>query len=203
MDVENLYPQRQSINQDLRNQLNKHASLVLWFTGLSGSGKTSIANCLESKLFFDFNAHTYMLDGDMIRTGLNSGLGFSVLDRKENIRRTGEVAKLMYDAGLIVICSLISPFQADRDKVRSLFPPGAFWEIYISCPLDICMQRDPKGLYQKVKKGEITNFSGISSVYEPPLSPEIEIASNKMNIDQCASMIIDRMISKNIISQRK
>ena len=203
MAVNNLYPQKHSIDQSMRSELNKHLSLVLWFTGLSGSGKSSIANRLESRLFQDFCAHTYLLDGDMIRSGLNAGLGFSALDRQENIRRTGEVAKLMYDAGLIVLCSLISPYQADRDRVRGLFQPGAFWEIYVSCPLNICIQRDPKGLYQKAIKGDIPDFSGISSPYEPPSCPELVIESDKFDIDQCVSMILDRMIAKHIISREK
>jgi len=203
MAVNNLYPQKHSIDQSMRSELNKHLSLVLWFTGLSGSGKSSIANRLESRLFQDFRAHTYLLDGDMIRSGLNAGLGFSALDRQENIRRTGEVAKLMYDAGLIVLCSLISPYQADRDRVRGLFQPGAFWEIYVSCPLNICIQRDPKGLYQKAIKGDIPDFSGISSPYEPPSCPELVIESDKFDIDQCVSMILDRMIAKHIISREK
>jgi adenylylsulfate kinase len=203
MAENNLYPQLHSVNQSMRSLLNKHLPLVLWFTGLSGSGKTTIANKLEIRLLSEFNAHTYLLDGDNIRIGLNAGLGFSKEDRKENIRRTGEVAKLMFDAGLIVLTALISPFRADRDLVRSLFYPGAFWEIYVSCPLDLCMLRDPKGLYQKAIKGEIPEFSGISSPYEPPLSPELVIESHRLDIDQCVSIILDRLIEKKIITFNK
>lgn len=199
MTENNLYPQLHSVNQAMRSQLKKHLPLVLWFTGLSGSGKTTLANKLEIRLLSEFNAHTYLLDGDNIRTGLNAGLGFSKEDRKENIRRTGEVAKLMFDAGLIVLAALISPFREDRDLVRGLFSPGMFWEIYVSCPLNLCIQRDPKGLYQKAIKGAIPEFSGISSPYEPPLSPELVIESDKLDVDQCVSKILDQLLEKKII----
>jgi adenylylsulfate kinase len=139
------------------------------------------------------------VDGDNIRTGLNVGLGFSEEDRKENIRRTGEVAKLLFDAGLIVLTALISPFRADRDLVRGLFRPGMFWEIYVSCPLDVCMHRDPKGLYQRAIKGEIPEFSGISSTYEPPLSQELVVESHRLDIDQCVSKILNRLIENKIV----
>jgi adenylylsulfate kinase len=143
--------------------------------------------------------HTYLLDGDNIRLGLNSGLGFSIEERKENIRRVGEVAKLMYDAGLIVIAALISPFRADRDLVRGLFPKEAFWEIYVSCSLEVCRHRDPKGLYSKASNGQIQEFTGISSPYEEPLLPELVIDSEKKNAQECADEIIKRLIEHKII----
>lgn len=170
-------------------------------TGLSGSGKSTIANALEYKLVNSYHAHTYLLDGDNIRSGLNAGLGFSEEDRKENIRRVGEVAKLMYNAGLIVITAFISPFQSDRDAVRSLLNPGAFWEVFVSCPIEICLQRDPKGLYKKAMNGGISEFTGITSPYEPPASPELIVETDQYSIDACVEQIITRLIEKKIITK--
>jgi len=170
-------------------------------TGLSGSGKSTIANALEHKLVHTFQAHTCLLDGDNIRTGLNAGLGFSEEDRRENIRRIGEVAKLMYNAGLIVIIAFISPFRTDRDRVRALLPEGGFWEIFVSCPLEVCQQRDPKGLYQKAINGELSEFTGVTSPYEPPDAPELEVQSDKYSVDECVEMIIARMIENKVITK--
>lgn len=175
--------------------------MVLWMTGLSGSGKSTIANALEYKLVNSYHAHTYLLDGDNIRSGLNAGLGFSEEDRKENIRRVGEVAKLMYNAGLIVITAFISPFQSDRDAVRSLLKPEAFWEVFVSCPIEICLQRDPKGLYKKAMNGGISEFTGITSPYEPPASPELIVETDQYSIDACVEQIITRLIEKKIITK--
>lgn len=177
----------------MRSELKNQSPLVIWFTGLSGSGKSTIANALEFELVTKHHAHTYLLDGDNIRTGLNAGLGFSDADRKENIRRIGEVAKLMVDAGLIVITAFISPFKADRDQVRKLFLPGQFWEIFVSCPLEICMRRDPKGLYVKALDGELPQFTGISSPYEPPEAPEMIITSDTQTVDESVSHLIGMM----------
>lgn len=185
----------------MRSGIKGHEPLVIWLTGLSGSGKSTIANELEYRLVTKHSAHTYLLDGDNIRTGLNAGLGFSDEDRKENIRRIGEVAKLMHDAGLIVITAFISPFRSDRDLVRNLFAPGEFWELFVSCPIEVCMQRDPKGLYMKAQKGEITQFTGINSPYEEPLAPELVVESSLHAVDECVSNILAKMISSGILKK--
>ncbi|HEY9016769.1 adenylyl-sulfate kinase [Thiomicrospira sp.] len=178
------------ITQAERANQKQQKPCILWFTGLSGSGKSTIANAVEQKLF-QLNKHTYLLDGDNVRHGLNKGLGFSEADRIENIRRVGEVAKLFSDAGLIVLTAFISPFQKDRDMVRQLTSPGEFIEIFIDAPLSVCEQRDPKGLYKKARAGEIKDFTGIDSPYEAPKSPEIHIANNDIEIDKAAQQVID------------
>lgn len=152
----------------------KQKGTVLWFTGLSGAGKTTLSSALE-KTLFEHDALVTLLDGDIVRQGLNQDLGFSLEDRKENIRRIGEVAKLLANNAFIVIVAFISPLRADRDRVRALVEPGRFVEVFVDCPLDICEQRDTKGLYKKARAGEISNFTGISSPYEPPLNPEIHL----------------------------
>jgi adenylylsulfate kinase len=173
-----------------RRSLVGHAPAVLWFTGLSGSGKSTLAGAVEERLFADHHAHTYLLDGDVIRLGLNKDLDFSDAGRKENIRRIGEVTALFYDAGLIVLTTFISPFRADRDAVRALLPPGGFIEIYVDCPLEVCEQRDPKGLYKKVRQGQIPLFTGISSPYEPPQSPELAINTAQYSLADCAAQVL-------------
>jgi adenylylsulfate kinase len=178
------------ITQAERANQKQQKPCILWFTGLSGSGKSTISNAVEQKLF-QLNKHTYLLDGDNVRHGLNKGLGFSEQDRIENIRRVGEVAKLFSDAGLIVLTAFISPFQKDRDMVRQLTRPGEFIEIFIDAPLSVCEQRDPKGLYKKARAGEIKDFTGIDSPYEAPKSPEIHIANNDIEIDKAAQQVID------------
>ncbi len=185
----------------MRSEVKKHRPLVIWLTGFSGSGKSTIANELEYELVSKYHAHTYLLDGDNVRTGLNAGLGFSDEDRKENIRRIGEVAKLMHDAGLIVITAFISPFKSDRDLVRKLFTVGDFWEIYVSCPLEICKERDPKGLYAKAINGELPQFTGINSPYEEPDSPEMIIESNLHPVNECVAAIISKLENSGIIQQ--
>jgi len=162
---------------------------VLWFTGLSGSGKSTIANALEQKLF-ELGYHTYLLDGDNVRHGLNKDLGFNDTDRVENIRRIGEVTKLFVDAGLIVMTAFISPFRSDRQLVRQLHAVGEFIEVFINTPSAVCEQRDPKGLYIKARAGEIKHFTGIDSVYEAPLTPDIHIKTDEMDIDACVSVIL-------------
>ena len=199
MKVENLFPHHHRVSLADRSQMKPHQPLVIWLTGLSGSGKSTIANELESMLVHEHQAHTYLLDGDNIRTGLNVGLGFSESDRKENIRRIAEVAKLMYDAGLIVITAFISPYRKDRDMVRALLPAGAFWEVFVSCPIEVCMARDPKGLYQKAVKGQIPDFTGVSSPYEAPLQPEIIVESDVLSVAECAGKIIARMQAEKIL----
>ncbi|HIO71359.1 MAG TPA: adenylyl-sulfate kinase [Campylobacterales bacterium] len=178
-----------------REKLKNQKAVLFWLTGLSGSGKSTIANRLEEKLF-NLGKHTYILDGDNIRFGLNSDLGFSEKDRKENIRRIGEVAKLFVDAGIIVITAFISPFRKDRERVRKLFPNGEFVEIFVDTPLEICKKRDPKGLYQKVERGEIHNFTGIDSPYEKPENPEIYIDTTKMDIEEATNIIIRYYINR-------
>jgi bifunctional enzyme CysN/CysC len=186
----NIHKHDLSITRDLRENLNGNKAKLLWFTGISGSGKSTIANQLEKELFAK-GIRTFILDGDNIRHGLNNDLGFSDSDRVENIRRVSEVSKLMLDAGIIVISSFISPFKADRALARNLVREGDFVEIFVDTPLDIAESRDPKGLYKKARSGEIPNFTGISSPYEIPTSPEIILDTEKNNIKQCANIILD------------
>lgn len=178
------------VSKKERSSIKKQKPCILWFTGLSGSGKSTIANAVESRLL-ELGKHTYLLDGDNIRMGLNKGLGFSDEDRIENIRRIGEVSKLFVDAGTIVLTAFISPFQNDRDHVRALVEEREFIEVFIDTPLEVCESRDPKGLYQKARKGEISNFTGISSSYEAPNSPEVHIKTDIMTIEESAEKIID------------
>ena len=180
--AQNVQPQHFQINKESRSKLNNQKPCVLWFTGLSGSGKSTLANELEKKLF-DMGHRTYVLDGDNVRHGLNKDLGFTQEDRIENIRRVAEVAKLMLDAGLVVLTTFISPYRADREMARSLFNDGEFFEIFVNTPLDACEQRDPKGLYKKARKGEIKNFTGIDSPYEAPEQPDLVINTHKHSIN--------------------
>jgi adenylylsulfate kinase len=173
-----------------RAALKAQKPCVLWFTGLSGSGKSTIANAVETQLLA-LKKHTYLLDGDNIRHGLNSGLGFSNEDRIENIRRIGEVAKLFVDSGSIVLTAFISPFQEDRDRVRALVEAGEFIEVFVDTPLDVCEQRDPKGLYKKARAGEIPNFTGIDSPYEAPSDPEVHIRNDNISIEDAAMQVVD------------
>lgn len=173
---------------------------ILWFTGLSASGKSTVSNALEQKLF-DLGHHTYLLDGDNVRHGLNKDLGFSDDDREENIRRIGEMARLFTDAGLIVLSAFISPFRADRQMVRDLVEGGEFIEIHMSTPLSVCEQRDPKGLYRKARQGEIKNFTGIDSVYEAPESPEITLNTAECDVDACADKVIAYLKQNHIIHE--
>jgi len=161
---------------------NGHRSLVFWFTGLSGSGKSTLAHAFEEALF-DRGVYTYLLDGDNVRHGLNGDLGFSADDRQENIRRIGEVAKLFVDAGIVTLTAFISPFRADREKVRALLAPGEFIEVYVKCDLSTCEARDPKGLYRKARAGEIPDFTGITSPYEEPRSPEVVVDTGRQSLE--------------------
>lgn len=179
------------IKKEDRERLLNQKGILIWFTGLSGSGKSTAASALEQKLY-ELGKLTYLLDGDNIRHGLNKDLEFSIEDRKENIRRIGEVAKLFVDAGIIVITSFISPLKEDRNNVRKLLG-GNFVEVFVDCPLDICEKRDPKGLYKKARKGEIKDFTGIYSPYEKPEKPEITIYTNSQTIDQCVETILERL----------
>ena len=188
--AQNIHLQSLSITKELREKLNGHKGQVLWLTGLSGSGKSTIANALEKQLYAE-GKKTYVLDGDNIRHGLNKDLGFTDKDRVENIRRVAEVAKLMCDAGLIVITAFISPFRTEREMARSLFQSYEFKEIFISTPLKIAEQRDPKGLYKKARSGEIPNFTGINSPYEKPIKPELTIDTSKTSITQSVKKIME------------
>ena len=163
---------------------------VIWFTGLSGSGKSTIANLLEAKLH-DAHRHTYVLDGDNVRHGLNRDIGFTEADRVENIRRVGEVSKLMVDAGLITIASFISPFASERRMVRDLLEPGEFIEVFVDTPLEVCEQRDPKGLYKKARAGEIANFTGVEQDYEAPEHPEVIVHTVDVSPEQAAEQLME------------
>ncbi|WP_233993190.1 adenylyl-sulfate kinase [Thiomicrorhabdus sp. Milos-T2] len=178
------------VTQQERAKLKQQTPCILWFTGLSGSGKSSVANAVEN-LLFKMNKHTYLLDGDNVRHGLNKGLSFSEEDRIENIRRVGEVAKLFSDSGLIVLTAFISPFESDRNLVREMTRPGEFIEVFIDTPLNVCEQRDPKGLYKKARAGEIKDFTGIDSPYEAPSKPEIQIKNDGISIETAAQNVID------------
>jgi bifunctional enzyme CysN/CysC len=186
----NIHKHNLSIDRKLREELNGNSSKLLWFTGISGSGKSTIANSIEKELYAK-GIRTYILDGDNIRHGLNSDLGFNDSDRVENIRRVAEVSKLMLDAGIFVISSFISPFISDRKMVRELFPKGEFIEIFVDTPLEVAESRDPKGLYKKARAGEIPNFTGISSPYEKPENPELTINTEVNNIQACTQMVLD------------
>lgn len=173
---------------------------ILWFTGLSGSGKSTIAGALEQELF-KRQQHVYLLDGDNVRHGLNKDLGFSDADRVENIRRIGEVAKLFVDAGLIVTTAFISPFKADRDLVRALVDDSEFIEVFVDADLATCEARDPKGLYKKARAGEIPHFTGIDSPYEAPENPELVLKSGERSIEQCAQDIIAYLIGEGFLTE--
>lgn len=198
--MNNIYWHHGIIDRENRQKLKKHKSVCLWFTGLSGSGKSSIASCVEEKLFAS-GIHTYFLDGDNIRQGLNNDLGFSANDRKENIRRIGEVAKLFVDAGTVVLASFISPYQVDRDLVRQLFQKEDFLEVYVKCSIEVCEKRDPKGLYKKVRSGEITNFTGISAPYEEPEYPEIILSTDAFSLNENVKMVMTYLDNKILKSK--
>jgi len=192
----------QKINKKNRSKLTNQKPCILWFTGLSGSGKSTIANALEEMLYNNSN-FTYLLDGDNIRHGFSSDLGFDNDSRIENIRRVGEVGKLFIDSGLIVLSAFISPFQSDRKIVKSLVEEQEFIEIFIDTPLEICEMRDAKGLYKKARAGEIKDFTGIDSPYEKPTEPTIHIKNSQLSIEEACIQIIDYLIKNNYITWRK
>jgi len=183
------------VSKTERAAIKHQKPCILWFTGLSGSGKSTIANAVESALHAKGH-HTYLLDGDNIRMGLNRGLGFSEADRVENLRRIGEVAKLFVDAGTIVLTAFISPYQKERDSVRALVETGEFIEIFIDTPLDVCEGRDPKGLYKKARAGEIPEFTGISSPYEAPFTPELHVKTAEQSIEASVDQILTYLETK-------
>ncbi|KZZ68022.1 adenylyl-sulfate kinase [Oleiphilus sp. HI0130] len=176
------------IQRDQRATQKRQKPCMIWFTGLSGAGKSTVANALD-ELLFAHDKHTYLLDGDNVRHGLNRDLGFSDQERVENIRRIGEVGRLFVDAGLIVLSAFISPFRSDRQMVRTLFPVGEFIEVYVATDLSVCEDRDPKGLYKKARQGQIKNFTGIDSAYEAPDSAEIVINAGALSVEECAQKI--------------
>ncbi|PFP25712.1 adenylyl-sulfate kinase [Bacillus sp. AFS073361] len=187
-----------SISKENRRERNGHGSCALWFTGLSGSGKSTIANAVSNELFRQ-GISEYVLDGDNIRHGLNKDLGFSDYDRTENIRRIGEVAKLFVDSGKVVTTAFISPFRSDRDQVRALFEAGEFIEVFVQCPIEECERRDPKQLYAKARRGEIKDFTGIDSPYEAPEQPEITLHSDQVTVEEAVEQVFAYLKEKNIL----
>lgn len=178
-----------TVSKDEREKLSGHRGGTVWLTGLSACGKSTIANALEQRLW-DLGARSFVLDGDNVRHGLNKDLGFSPEDRTENIRRIGEVAKLFTQAAVIAVTAFISPYRADRDSVRALMAPGDFIEVFVECPLEVCEQRDPKGLYQKARAGKIPEFTGVSAPYESPAAPEITLHTERQSVEECVETIV-------------
>ncbi|MGO2010960.1 adenylyl-sulfate kinase [Pseudoalteromonas sp.] len=195
---ENIVWHNYAITKAQRSEHKNHKPTILWFTGFSGSGKSTVANALEAALNQQ-GIHTYLLDGDNVRHGLCKDLGFSDEDRVENIRRVGETAKLMVDAGLLVLTAFISPFRDERDMVRNLVDDGEFIEVFLDTPLDVCESRDPKGLYKKARAGEIKHFTGIDSDYQIPNSPEISLDTSKNTLDQSVQELIAYLKQQQII----
>ncbi len=195
----NIHWQKVQVDKQARVELNSHRPGVVWFTGLSGSGKSTIADIVEAKLHV-LGVRTYLLDGDNVRHGLNRDLGFTDADRVENIRRIAEVARLMVDAGLVVLVSFISPFRAERQLARSRVDDGEFIEVHVDTPFEVAESRDPKGLYAKARAGELSNFTGIDSPYEPPERPEVTVDTTSMTAEQAADEIIATLRSRAVIS---
>ena len=198
MKSTNIIYHHATVTRERRNQLNNHKSVVLWFTGLSGSGKSTMSHALEERLF-NKGCRTFVLDGDNVRHGLNSNLDFSNKDRKENIRRIGEVSKLMMEAGFIIMTAFISPFREDRIEVRNLIPNGDFIEIYCKASLETCEARDVKGLYKRARAGEIKNYTGINSPYEVPENADLIIDTEQETIEDSVSIIMSFLKKKTII----
>ena len=187
-----------TITRQQREQQNEHKSVILWFTGLSGAGKSTLAHAVEDQLHH-MGCHTFVVDGDNVRHGLCADLGFSQPDRVENIRRVGELAKLFTEAGVIVLTAFISPFTADRDKVRELVPEGDFIEIYCRADLEVCEQRDVKGLYKRARLGEIPEFTGISSPYEAPVNPELVVETGSQPLERCVDEVIAYLRARGML----
>ena len=187
-----------TVNRELRNQQNRHKSIILWFTGLSGSGKSTIAHAVEEQLFKQ-GFRTFVLDGDNVRQGLSSNLGFSEQDRKENIRRVGETAKLMLEAGIITLTAFISPYRQDRERVKIMMPPGDFIEIYCEATLETCERRDVKGYYKKARAGIIKNYTGIDSPYEIPDNPELTLNTDNQTLEESVQAVLALLKQKVIL----
>ncbi|NVD37110.1 adenylyl-sulfate kinase [Marinobacter lutaoensis] len=198
--AENIVWHDHKVTRAERASIKNQKPCLLWFTGLSGSGKSTIANALDVALY-QRGYHTFLLDGDNVRHGLCRDLGFSDEDRVENIRRIGEISKLFADAGLIVLSAFISPFASDRRMVRNLFPEGEFIEVYLDTPLETCEARDPKGLYEKARQGEIRHFTGIDSPYEAPSHPEVRLDTSVMSVDACVESLITYMVFRELITR--
>jgi adenylylsulfate kinase len=196
--VENVVWHQSEITREQRELQNGHRSCVLWFTGLSGSGKSTLAHSLEEQLH-KMGCRTFVLDGDNVRHGLSSNLGFSEIDRKENIRRIGEVAKLMFDAGIIVMAAFISPYRDERNQVRNLMPVGSFFEIFCNASLEICEGRDVKGFYKKARAGEIKNYTGIDSPYETPLNPDLILDTERISLKVCTAEMVQFLFEQGVI----
>lgn len=188
------------VTKEKRQELNNHKSAILWFTGLSGAGKSTLSVAVEKELH-QRGIRTYILDGDNVRHGLNKNLGFSPEDRTENIRRIGEVSRLFADAGVMTLTAFISPYREDRDMVRELVNEGEFIEVYVKCGLEECEKRDPKGLYQKARSGEIKGFTGIDAPYEEPSSPEVTVETDKHPLEVSVQQVINYLIDKNYITK--
>lgn len=199
MKSSNVVWHQSTVTRQDREHQNGHRSVILWFTGLSGAGKSTLAHAVEDKLF-KLNCRTFVIDGDNVRHGLCADLGFSSDDRVENIRRVGEIAKLFTEAGIIALTAFISPFRADRDRVRELVADGDFIEVYCEASLEICENRDVKGLYKKARSGEISNFTGISSPYEPPESPELIVNTGEGSLETCVQQVIDFLKNKGVFT---
>lgn len=187
-----------TVTRARREQLNGHKSAIIWFTGLSGAGKSTLAHAVEERLH-QMSCRTFVFDGDNVRHGLCGDLDFSEEDRRENIRRIGEMAKLFVEAGVVALTAFISPFRADRLKVRNLTAPGDFIEVYCRCPIEVCEQRDVKGMYRRARAGEIRDFTGISSPYEEPENPELAIDTGSMPLDQCVDQVIGYLQGRGVI----
>ena len=194
----NIYLYQSLVSQRDRQKQSGHKSVILWFTGLSGAGKSTLAHAVE-KALFDMGCRTFVFDGDNVRHGLCADLSFSASDRQENIRRIGEMSKLFLEAGVIALTAFISPFQADRERVRTLVKSDEFIEIYCKASLSVCEQRDVKGLYAKARRGEIGDFTGISSPYEPPLKPELELDTGVELLEVCVDKVLAYLKKRNII----
>lgn len=193
-----IIPHDHEITKEDRRNLNGHGSVILWFTGLPSSGKSTLANEVEKKLIAG-GTKTYILDGDNVRMGLCKDLGFSEQDRAENIRRIGEVSKLFVQAGVVVLSAFVSPYRRDRDAVRALVEPGEFIEVFVDAPLEVCEQRDVKGLYKKAREGVIKGFTGIDDPYEAPLNPEITIKTAETSLEEGANLLVAYLREKNVI----
>jgi len=196
--AENLTPHHGSVSREQREAILRQKGAVVWFTGLSGSGKSTIAREVERRLAGAGHA-CYVLDGDTVRTGLCANLDFSPRGREENIRRVAHVAALLADAGLVALCAFISPYRAGRDEARTLLPDGRFFEVYVSCPLEECEARDVKGLYRKARQGDIEDFTGVHAPYEAPLHPELTLDSAAQNVDKCAARVLKMLLEAGII----
>jgi len=198
--AENLTWHIGEVDKDARAAAHGHRGAVLWFTGLSGSGKSTIAHRVE-RMLIERGAFAYVLDGDNIRHGLNSDLGFAQKDRVENIRRIGEVARLFADAGGLILSAFISPYRNDRDRVRQLMGPGEFIEVFVDTPLEICEARDPKGLYKKARAGEISNFTGLDAPYEAPTSPEVHLETENLSVDEAAGRVVRYLEQQHVLGE--